>query len=85
MKIRLPEVQIDLEYLMSHIAADADPNYQHDDERPDDRSAHIRMIIAQASLNIPVIDTRCALGMARYYFWEYRTHSHQRNIIMAVR
>ncbi|VAW77015.1 UPF0047 protein YjbQ, partial [hydrothermal vent metagenome] len=31
-----PEVRMDLEYFMSRIAADADPNYQHDDEGPDD-------------------------------------------------
>lgn len=80
-----PEVHTDLEYFMSRIAPDADPAYQHDDEGPDDMAAHIRTIITQTSLNIPVMNARCALGTWQgIYLWEHRTHAHRRNIVLSI-
>jgi len=41
-----PEVRHDLELLIQRIAPDGDPQYQHNDEGPDDMAAHFRTILS---------------------------------------
>ncbi len=80
-----PEVHVDLEYFMSRVAPDADPAYRHDDEGPDDMAAHIRTIITQTSLTIPITNARCALGTWQgVHLWEHRTHAHKRDVIITI-
>ena len=78
-------VRTDLEDFMARIAPDGDPVYQHDMEGPDDMPAHIRSILTQNSLTIPVINGRCALGTWQgIYLWEHRTMGHQRKLIVSL-
>ena len=70
---------------MVRIAPDGDPVYQHDMEGPDDMSAHIRTILTQNSLTIPISHGRCALGTWQgIYLWEHRTASHKRQLIITL-
>ena len=80
-----PTVRVDLENFMSRIAPDGDPSYQHDMEGADDMPAHIRSILTQNSLTIPIMDGRCALGVWQgVYLWEHRTSPHKRQLIITL-
>jgi secondary thiamine-phosphate synthase enzyme len=74
-----PTVRKDLETFMARLVPDADPAYLHD------MPAHIRTILTQSSITLPVIDGRCALGTWQGVFlWEHRTQPHRRKMIVTV-
>jgi len=78
-------VRKDLENFMARIAPDGDPAYHHDMEGPDDMPAHIRTILTQNSMTIPVLNGRCQLGTWQgIYLWEHRTMAHRRKLIITV-
>jgi secondary thiamine-phosphate synthase enzyme len=80
-----PDVMRDLETFMSRITPDGDPAYTHTAEGPDDMSAHVRSILTQSDLNLPVDGGRCALGTWQgIYLWEHRHAPHSRRIIVTV-
>ena len=80
-----PSVRVDLESFMARIAPDGEPNYSHDMEGPDDMPAHIRTILTQNSLTIPIIDGKLALGTWQgVYLWEHRSFGHQRKVIITL-
>lgn len=80
-----PTVRQDLETFMSHIAPDGDPMFDHVDEGPDDMPAHVRTVLTQTGLSIPVTDGRCALGIWQgVYLWEHRSNGHRRKITITV-
>lgn len=80
-----PDVRIDLETFMQSIAPDGDPMFCHTTEGPDDMPAHIRTLITNVSLTIPISNARCQLGTWQgLYLWEHRTHSHCRKVIMTL-
>lgn len=80
-----PAVRHDLETFMARQVPDGDPAFTHTAEGPDDMPAHVRSILTQSDLNIPVRDGRCALGTWQgVYLWEHRTAPHSRRIIVTV-
>ena len=80
-----PTVRIDLETILQRLAPDGDPEYQHDYEGDDDMSAHIRCMLTNDSLSIPIQNSRLALGTWQGIFlYEHRYQPHQRNIILTV-
>lgn len=80
-----PDVRVDLETYMQHIVPDGDAMFLHQDEGPDDMSAHIRTVLTNPDLTMPVSEGRCALGIWQgIYLWEHRTQRHQRKIIVTV-
>lgn len=80
-----PAVRHDLETFMARQVPDGDPVFTHTAEGPDDMSAHVRSILTQSDLNIPVRDGRCALGTWQgVYLWEHRTAPHERCVIVTV-
>lgn len=80
-----PTVRADLERFMARIAPDGDPQWRHSDEGPDDMPAHIRSVITQPCLSIPVSDGRCTLGTWQgVYLWEHRRHGHRRRLTVTV-
>ena len=80
-----PDVQRDMETFMQHIVPDGDPMFLHQDEGPDDMSAHIRTVLTNPDLTVPVSSGRCDLGIWQGVFlWEHRTHPHQRKVIITV-
>jgi len=80
-----PAVMRDLETFMANIVPDGDPMFTHRDEGPDDMPAHVRSILTQSDLNLPVRDGRCALGTWQgVYLWEHRRHPHARRVIVTV-
>jgi secondary thiamine-phosphate synthase enzyme len=80
-----PDVRVDLETYMQHIVPDGDPMFLHQDEGPDDMSAHIRTVLTNPDLTVPVNSGRCDLGIWQgIYLWEHRTQRHQRRVIVTV-
>ena len=80
-----PDVMRDLETFMSRQVPDGDPMFTHTAEGPDDMPAHVRSILTQSDLNLPVVDGRCALGTWQgIYLWEHRHAPHARRVIVTV-
>ena len=80
-----PSVRRDLETFMARQVPDGDPMFTHRAGGPDDMPAHVRSILTQSDLNIPVRDGRCALGTWQgVYLWEHRTAPHGRRVIVTV-
>ncbi len=80
-----PTVRRDLETFMSRLVPDGDPEFQHTLEGPDDMPAHIRTVLTQTGLQIPVAQGRCALGTWQgIYVWEHRFEASQRRLTVTV-
>lgn len=80
-----PRVRVDLETVMARLAPDGDPAFIHDDEGPDDMPAHVRSVLTQTGLSIPVISGRTGLGTWQGIFlWEHRTHPYHRKVTVTV-
>ena len=78
-------VREDLNVYMAKLVKDGDSAYKHKDEGPDDMAAHIRTVLTQSSLSIPVHKGKCALGIWQGIFlWEHRTKPHKRNIAVTI-
>ena len=80
-----PSVRRDLEAFMGRMVPDGDPRYEHDAEGPDDMPSHIRAMLTQNSIVVPVAQARLQLGTWQgIYLWEHRTSPHERRIIVTV-
>ncbi len=80
-----PDVRYDLETIFSRLAPDGDPEYRHILEGNDDMSAHIRCVLTQTEVTIPVTNGRSAMGTWQGLFlWEHRTGRFTRNITVTV-
>ncbi len=80
-----PAVRRDLETFFGRLVADGDDMFTHTAEGPDDMPAHVRTVLTQNSLSIPVASGRCDLGTWQgIYLWEHRTLGHRRRITVTV-
>lgn len=80
-----PEVRADLERFMQRLVPDGDPLFRHVAEGPDDMPAHVRSLVTQSALSLPVRDGRCALGTWQgIYLWEHRHAGHRRHIVLTL-
>jgi secondary thiamine-phosphate synthase enzyme len=80
-----PSVREDLEAFAARLVPDGDPLFTHDAEGDDDMPAHIRSVLTQTSLGIPVVDGRLALGTWQgIYLWEHRTSPHTRKVTVTI-
>ncbi len=80
-----PDVQRDLEAFAQRLVPDGDPLFIHTMEGPDDMPAHIRTVLTDSSLSIPISAGRCLLGTWQgIYLWEHRHRSHTRNIVITI-
>jgi secondary thiamine-phosphate synthase enzyme len=80
-----PEVRQDLERFFARLIPDGYPDFRHNDEGPDDMPAHVRSILTQTSISIPVADARCDLGTWQgLYLWEHRTSPHHRRVTVSI-
>ena len=80
-----PAVMRDLETFMARQVPDGDPMFTHTAEGPDDMPAHVRSILTQTDLNVPVSDGQCALGTWQGIFlWEHRIAPHDRKVLLTI-
>lgn len=80
-----PTVRTDLEAFMKRLVPDGDSMFKHKDEGDDDMPAHIRTVLTESSLSIPINDGKECLGTWQgIYLWEHRTSPFKRNITVTV-
>lgn len=80
-----PSAKRDLEYWLNKLVPEDDPGFTHIHEGPDDMPSHIKAILTQTSIGIPVADGRLVLGTWQgIYLWEHRRASHRRTIVVQV-
>jgi secondary thiamine-phosphate synthase enzyme len=80
-----PAVRSDLERFMSRLVPDGDPIFEHTAEGPDDMPAHVRSVLTQTGLSIPLQAGRADLGTWQgVYLWEHRHQGHVRRITLTV-
>lgn len=80
-----PVVREDLERFMAKTAPDGDPMFRHRAEGPDDMPAHVRTVLTQSEMTLPVANGRCVLGTWQgVYLWEHRHGGHRRRLTVTV-
>ena len=80
-----PAVLRDLETFMERQVPDGDPMFTHTAEGPDDMPAHVRSVLTQSDINLPVSNGRCALGTWQgIYLWEHRFAPHLRTVTLTL-
>ena len=57
-----PDVRRDLEAFLARLVPDGDPLFVHTAEGDDDMPAHVRSVLTQTSIGIPIVDGRLVLG-----------------------
>ncbi|MDD1519588.1 YjbQ family protein [Bradyrhizobium sp. WBAH42] len=77
-----PSVLVDLTTALSRLAPE-NAGWTHDTEGPDDMPAHVKTMLTQTSLQVPVLDGRLALGTWQaIYLIEHRSRPHRREIVL---
>jgi secondary thiamine-phosphate synthase enzyme len=77
-----PSVLDDLMTALDRLAPE-DAGWSHDTEGPDDMPAHVKTMLTAASLQIPVLNGKLALGTWQaVYLIEHRARPHRREIVL---
>ena len=77
-----PAVRTDLTAALDRLAP-RNVGYVHDTEGPDDMPAHVRTMLTDVSLAIPIASGRLALGTWQgIYLVEHRDRPHRREIVV---
>lgn len=77
-----PSVLVDLTTALSRLAPE-NAGWTHDAEGPDDMPGHIKTMLTQTSLQVPVLDGRLALGTWQaIYLIEHRKRPHRRDVVL---
>ncbi|HSL30966.1 MAG TPA: secondary thiamine-phosphate synthase enzyme YjbQ [Anaerolineales bacterium] len=78
-----PTARADLETFMERLVPEGDKWYSHHLEGPDDATSHIRAMLTDTSLTIPVDDGTLSLGTWQgIYLFEHRARPHKRSVII---
>lgn len=80
-----PSARADLESWLNRLVPEGDRHFTHTAEGPDDMPSHIKAVLTNVSLSIPIVDGRLALGTWQgIYIWEHRRSAHTREIVVHV-
>lgn len=80
-----PTARADLQTFMEKLVPEGDTWYTHDLEGPDDATSHIRAMLPDTSLTVPVDDGDLSLGSWQgVYIFEHRARPHRRKVLMRV-
>ena len=80
-----PTARADLESFIERLVPEGAAWYTHDLEGADDATSHIRAMLTDTSLSIPVDEGKLALGTWQgIYVFEHRTHPHRRSVLIRV-
>jgi secondary thiamine-phosphate synthase enzyme len=78
-----PSVRSDLENYFTQTIPDGTDYFEHTDEGADDMTAHVKASILGASISVPVIDGRLALGTWQgIYLCEHRNNASPRKLVL---
>ncbi|WP_027574327.1 secondary thiamine-phosphate synthase enzyme YjbQ [Bradyrhizobium sp. WSM1743] len=77
-----PSVLVDLTTALSRLAPE-NAGWTHETEGPDDMPAHIKTMLTQTSLQVPVLNGKLALGTWQaIYLIEHRSRPHRREVVL---
>lgn len=80
-----PTARADLETFMEHLVPERDRWYTHTLEGDDDATSHIRAMLTDTSLTVPVDAGNLTLGTWQgIYIFEHRARPHRRKVLMRV-
>jgi secondary thiamine-phosphate synthase enzyme len=80
-----PDVLHDLASFMERLVSRDERLYRHTAEGPDDMPSHIRSMLTQASISIPVQNRKLLLGIWQgLYLFEHRDAPHTREITLHI-
>jgi secondary thiamine-phosphate synthase enzyme len=80
-----PSARADLEAWLNRLVPETDRLYTHTFEGPDDMPSHIKSILTNVSLSIPVLGGKLTLGTWQgIYLWEHRRSPHTREIVVHI-
>ena len=80
-----PSARGDLETFMEKLAPEGERWYMHTLEGPDDATSHIRSMLTDVSITIPIDNGDISLGQWQgVYLFEHRARSHRRRILMRI-
>jgi secondary thiamine-phosphate synthase enzyme len=78
-----PDVVADLNDFFSRLVPEDVRLYRHTAEGPDDMTSHIRSVLTQTQVSIPITDGKLALGAWQgVYVFEHRVRPHDRRIVL---
>jgi secondary thiamine-phosphate synthase enzyme len=80
-----PSAKLDIENFMERLAPERQPWQRHTQEGEDDSPSHIRTVLTNVDLSIPVDDGKLSLGTWQgVYLFEHRTTGRRRQILIRV-
>ena len=80
-----PSARVDLETFMDRLVPAGASWITHTLEGDDDMPSHIKSVLTQVSLSIPILDGKLALGTWQgIYLWEHRDHPTPREILIST-
>ena len=80
-----PDVRRDFATWFDRAVPDGAPYWTHTLEGADDMPSHIKAVLTQVSLTIPVLDGKLALGTWQgIYLWEHRARPSAREIVVTI-
>lgn len=78
-----PTARMDLEEYMERLAPENQAWYRHTLEGSDDSTSHMRAMLTDTSLSIPIDDGRLNLGTWQgVYLFEHRRRGHRRRVLV---
>tara|TARA_X000001036_G_scaffold65107_1_gene55771 strand:- start:60 stop:479 length:420 start_codon:yes stop_codon:yes gene_type:complete len=80
-----PSVLRDIESFFKRLVTEDENLYEHNSEGPDDMPAHIRSLLTNTSLSIPIINSKLELGTWQgLYLYEHRNRGYSRKVIVNI-
>ena len=80
-----PNVLTDLGNYMQKLVKDGDPGFLHTEEGEDDMSAHIRSVLTQTSISMPISQGQLVRGTWQgLYVWEHRYAAMPRRVTVTL-
>ncbi len=78
-----PDVQYDLQAWLDSAAPEGADHYRHSAEGPDDMPAHIKSMLTQSHLSVPIGEGKLMLGTWQgIYLLEHRRQPRDRQVIL---
>jgi secondary thiamine-phosphate synthase enzyme len=78
-----PTARIDMELFMERLVPENQPWHRHTLEGADDSPSHMRAMLTDTSLAIPIDDNRLSLGTWQgVYLFEHRARGHRRRVLL---
>lgn len=80
-----PSAREDLEEFLNRLVPEHQAWHKHTFEGPDDTVSHMKSILTQTTISIPVLNGHLALGTWQgIYLWEHRRANHERRVLLTL-